>query len=62
MGGVAFVLLMAAETILATAGFGLTIVDVVLGFAKPAGALGLAGQIAFGFIPALQLATERSGA
>lgn len=56
MGGVAFVLLMAAEMTLAVAGFGRTPVEAVLEFAKPAGALGLAGQIAFALFPLLQLA------
>jgi hypothetical protein len=54
MGGFAFVVLMLAEFALATFLFGQTTADYLAAFAKPAGGLGLAGQIAFAVIPALR--------
>ena len=54
-GAAAFVLLMLAELALAIFVFGRS-VDVFLGsFETPAGAIGLAGQIAFAIFPLLQL-------
>lgn len=50
MGAAAFALLMASEAALARA-FGGTIADWLADMASPAGALGLAGQIAFAAIP-----------
>lgn len=53
MGGVAFVLLMAAEAGLALA-FGQSWGEFLRGLGTPAGLLGLAGQIGFAIIPALR--------
>ncbi len=53
MGASAFTLLMAAELALAVA-FGATAAGFVGGFAAPAGALGLAGQIAFALFPLMR--------
>lgn len=53
MGGLAFVLLMLAELSLALT-FGQTPAGFLSDFATPPGALGLAGQIGFGVIPALR--------
>ncbi|WP_135448500.1 hypothetical protein [Tabrizicola caldifontis] len=52
LGGLAFVLLMLAELSLALA-FGQTPARFLSDLATPPGALGLAGQIGFGLIPAL---------
>jgi hypothetical protein len=54
MGATAFALLLAAELVLATLGFGRTLAEVAAAWATPAGALGLAGQIAFAAMPTLQ--------
>jgi len=53
MGVVAFVLLMLADTILATAGFGRTLAGHLRSFAAPEGAIGLAGQMLFALFPYL---------
>ena len=55
MGLSAFVFLMLAETILATAGFGRTFAGLLSSFATPEGALGLAGQMFFALFPYLLL-------
>lgn len=57
MGAAAFALLMASEIVL-TQAFGGTIATWLVRMASPAGALGLAGQIAFGLMP--WLAARRS--
>lgn len=54
MGLAAFALLMSAELALAFMVFSRTFSDFIAGFASPAGGLGLAGQIAFGLMPALR--------
>ena len=59
MGAVAFLLLIGAETVLGVAGFGREIGAQVAQYFTPAGAIGLAGQAAFGAIPALRLLTEK---
>jgi hypothetical protein len=58
MGGLGFVLLMAAELLLALA-FGGSIAGFLKGFAEPAGAAGLAAQAVFGLLP---LVVARGGA
>ena len=58
MGLIAFVLLLAAEAVLAALLAGPGIGQWLAGLARPAGAVGLAGQIAFALIP---LAVWRSG-
>lgn len=55
MGGGAFLLLMIAEWVLATLLFGLDSSQWLGRFTSPAGALGLAGQTAFGLIPLIQM-------
>ncbi len=55
MGAIAFVLLMLAEAILATAGFGWTIAGFLGSIATPEGAIGLAGQMFFALFPYLLL-------
>jgi hypothetical protein len=54
MGTVAFLLLIAAELALGMIGFGRTIADQMAAWTAPAGALGLAGQIAFAFFPLMK--------
>lgn len=54
MGTVAFLLLLAAELALGMIGFGRTIADQMAALTAPAGALGLAGQIAFAFFPLMK--------
>jgi hypothetical protein len=54
MGGLAFVLLIAAEVALGTLGFGRSIDEVVADWGTTVGLLGLAGQVAFGLVPFLQ--------
>jgi hypothetical protein len=51
MGLVAFVVLQAAEVLLAVTAFARTPSDYLDDFASPAGLLGLAGQIGFALIP-----------
>jgi hypothetical protein len=55
MGVSAFVLLMLAETILATASFDRTLAGYLGSFATPEGAIGLAGQMFFAMFPYLLL-------
>lgn len=55
MGGAAFVLLMIAEAALAVLAFGQTVSGFLANLVTVAGALGLAGQIAFGLIPVARL-------
>ncbi|MCF1709875.1 hypothetical protein L0V05_13730 [Tabrizicola sp. J26] len=54
MGIVAFLLLMGAELALGRWGFGQSWVQLAYGLMKPAGMLGLAGQIGFGLIPLIR--------
>ncbi|QKV17971.1 hypothetical protein [Oricola thermophila] len=54
MGGIAFVLLMAAEFTLADVALGLPPNAYLAQFATLPGLMGLAGQIAFGVIPAVR--------
>lgn len=54
MGGLAFVLLQAAEVLLATAVFGATLPGYLARFMTLAGAVGLAGQIGFALIPLIR--------
>ncbi len=54
MGGLAFALLMLAETILGITLFGRTLSGVLAAMATPPGLVGLAGQIAFALVPALR--------
>ena len=55
MGVIAFVFLILAETILATAGFGRTLTGFLRSFATPEGAIGFAGQMFFALFPYLLL-------
>ncbi len=55
MGGVAFILLIAAETLLGVFGFGRPLSDVMARYATFVGAIGLTGQALFGLFPVLQL-------
>ncbi|WP_309603794.1 hypothetical protein [Phenylobacterium sp.] len=59
MGALAFLLLMIAEFALSLLAFGRPARAWLEGFATPAGAIGLAAQIAFGFVPLLQRAAPR---
>jgi hypothetical protein len=59
MGGIAFALLMCAEIGLATFLFRQPAMAYLASFASPAGALGLAGQIAFAMLPVLQMLQPR---
>ena len=59
MGGLAFVLLMAAEVALGVWGFGQSPAGIAAGLIRPEGMLGLAGQVAFGLVPLAQLVTGR---
>lgn len=54
MGLAAFLLLMSAELALAFMVFSRTFSEFIGAFATPAGALGLAGQIAFGLMPVVR--------
>ena len=54
MGGTAFVLLMGAELRLGAYGFGRGLEQQLAQFTTLAGAMGLAGQVAFAFIPLLR--------
>lgn len=54
MGGLAFVLLIAAEAALGIWGFGRGGTEIVAGFVTAEGILGLAGQVAFAFVPLVQ--------
>jgi hypothetical protein len=54
MGELAFALLIAAEFALAVLAFGMAPGAVMAHWATPAGALGLAGQVAFGTFPLLR--------
>ncbi len=58
VGGWAFLLLMIAEYLLATAAMGLSGTAVFARWTTLKGALGLAGQIVFALLPALRLLTE----
>lgn len=51
MGGLAFVILQAAEALLAILAFGRTPTLYLAGFTTLAGLIGLAGQVAFALIP-----------
>ena len=53
MGGIAFALLMIAETTTSSLLFGQSIAEQVAQYREPAYALGLAGQMLFGVIPLL---------
>ena len=55
MGAIAFICLMIAETILATAGFGRTFAGHLRSFATPEGSIGLASQMFFALFPYLLL-------
>jgi hypothetical protein len=55
MGIAAFAFLMIAETVLATAGFGLTLVGYLRLLATPEGTIGLVGQMFFALFPYLLL-------
>lgn len=59
MGALAFALLIAAEAALGIWGFGQTARGFVAAFSTPEGALGLAGQAAFGLMPLALLAGRR---
>jgi len=54
MGGVALVLLLGAELGLSVLAFGRTIAEHLASYGSPAGALGLAGQVAFALFPLLR--------
>jgi hypothetical protein len=53
MGGLAFALLMLAETVLGITLFGRTFAGTLAGMATVPGLFGMAGQIGFGLVPAL---------
>ncbi len=53
MGGLALVLLVGAELLLAVAAFGSTPADFLLAYATPPGAVGLAAQLVFAAMPLL---------
>ena len=55
MGMVALGLLLLAEIALATIGFGQSMATILTQYATPPGAIGLAGQVAFGLIPVARL-------
>ena len=61
MGASAFVLLMGAEVAGAILLFGRSFNDHISSYATAAGALGLAGQIAFGLFPVFHTSVGRSG-
>jgi hypothetical protein len=54
MGGLAFALLMLAETVLGITLFGRSLAGILAAMATLPGLVGLAGQIAFGLVPALR--------
>jgi hypothetical protein len=54
MGGVALLVLLAAELVLSALAFGRAPATFVSGLARPAGAVGFAGQMLFALIPWLQ--------
>lgn len=54
MGGLAFALLMLAETLLGIVGFGRSLGEIFTGFKTAPGALGLAGQALFGLFPLMR--------
>ena len=56
MGGVAFALLITTELMLSVYAFGQTAGAWAGSLGTPAGLLGLAGQVGFGLIPAVQAA------
>ena len=58
MGAAAFALLMTAEAGLSMIAFARPLAEFFAGFATPAGALGLAGQIAFALFPLLRRAAQ----
>ena len=62
MGGVALVLLLGAELGLSVLAFGRTIAEHLASYGSPAGALGLAGQVAFALFPLLRRTGGRAGA
>jgi hypothetical protein len=59
MGAWALALLLAAETALGVVGFGRTLTEQFAAWATPAGALGLAAQVAFALLPVAQGEWER---
>lgn len=59
MGGGAFALLMLAELMLATQGFGRSLTEHFAHYLTLPGAVGLAGQGVFGAIPLLRLGRDR---
>jgi len=59
MGGVALVLLLAAEMVLAALAFGQAPDAYLAALASPHGGLGLAGQLGFGLIPWLRWRARR---
>ena len=61
MGAIAFAVLMLAEFSLSNAIFERTPADYVKTFLSPAGAIGLAAQVGFAFIPWIQARMPRSG-
>ena len=54
MGGMAFALLMLAETLLGITLFGRSLASILATMATLPGLVGLAGQIGFGLVPALR--------
>jgi hypothetical protein len=62
MGGLAFAGLMLAEASMVVLLFGQSPIVILAGWATPAGALGLAGQVAFAAMPALRLFAVRGAA
>lgn len=59
MGASAFILLLAAETLLGLYGFGRTLDELTAQYDAPAGVIGLAGQVVFALFPAAQIFFER---
>ncbi len=59
LGGAAFALLIIAEVALSVWAFGLTVRGWAGSLGTPAGLLGLAGQVGFGAVPAIQAALRR---
>lgn len=59
MGGSAFALLISAETVLGALAFGRPVPAQIAELATAHGALGLAGQVAFGLIPLVQRARSK---
>ena len=60
MGGVAFGMLLIAELTLATMLFDRSVAEHIANYSLPAGAIGLAGQLAFAVFPVVQLRTAES--